>query len=145
MSINCAALSEQLLESELFGFVEGAFTGSKKGGKPGLFELSHLGSIFLDEIASTTQRVQLQLLRVLQEKEVMRIGAERIIPINTRVIAATNKDLVSEVSANYFREDLFFRLNILNIYISPLRERVDDIPLLVDKFIKSISNENNID
>jgi propionate catabolism operon transcriptional regulator len=145
VSINCAALSEQLLESELFGFVEGAFTGSKKGGKPGLFELSHLGSIFLDEIASTTQRVQLQLLRVLQEKEVMRIGAERIIPINTRVIAATNKDLVSEVSANYFREDLFFRLNILNIYISPLRERVDDIPLLVDKFIKSISNENNID
>jgi propionate catabolism operon transcriptional regulator len=145
VSINCAALSEQLLESELFGFVEGAFTGSKKGGKPGLFELSHLGSIFLDEIASTTQRVQLQLLRVLQEKEVMRIGAERIIPISTRVIAATNKDLVSEVSANYFREDLFFRLNILNIYISPLRERVDDIPLLVDKFIKSISNENNID
>ena len=145
VSINCAALSEQLLESELFGFVEGAFTGSKKGGKPGLFELSHLGSIFLDEIASTTQRVQMQLLRVLQEKEVMRIGAERIIPIDTRVIAATNKDLVGEINVNEFREDLYFRLNVLNIYIPPLRKRADDIPLLVDRFIESISSENNID
>jgi transcriptional regulator with PAS, ATPase and Fis domain len=112
ISINCAALPEQLLESELFGYEEGAFTGSKKGGKLGLFETSHKGSIFLDEIASTTQKVQTQLLRVLQEKVVMRIGADRIIPIDVHVIAATNKNLVDEVQLNQFREDLYFRLNV---------------------------------
>ncbi len=141
VSINCAALSEQLLESELFGYEEGAFTGSKKGGKPGLFETAHNGTIFLDEIGTTSQSVQRHLLRVLQEKEVMRIGAERIIPVNVRVIAASNKDLVGEVNKGSFREDLFFRLNVLNIHIPPLRNRLEDLPYLVERFLKILSLE----
>jgi len=119
VSINCAALSEQLLESELFGYEEGAFTGSRKGGKPGLFETAHKGTIFLDEIGATSHNVQRHLLRVLQEREVMRIGADRIIPVNVRVIAASNQELVEEVNKGNFREDLFFRLNVLNINIPP--------------------------
>lgn len=144
ISINCAVLPEQLLESELFGYEDGAFTGSKKGGKLGLFEICQEGTIFLDEIGSTTQKVQTNLLRVLQEKEFMRIGADRIISIDVRVIAATNKNLINEVQANKFREDLYFRLNVLNISLPPLRNRIDDIPLLIHKFIKVISKENNI-
>jgi len=139
VSINCAALSEELLQSELFGYEEGAFTGSKKGGKPGLFELAHDGTIFLDEINATSQNVQRHLLRVLQEKEVMRIGADRITPINVRIIAASNTELIEEVNMGRFREDLFFRLNVLNLHIPPLRERLDDIPLLVDTFIVDLS------
>ena len=141
VSINCAALSEQLLESELFGYEEGAFTGSKKGGKPGLFETAHNGTIFLDEIGTTSQNVQRHLLRVLQEKEVMRIGAERIIPVNVRVIAASNKELVEEVNKGSFREDLFFRLNVLSIHIPPLRNRLEDLPYLVERFLKILSLE----
>ncbi len=141
VSINCAALSEQLLESELFGYEEGAFTGSKKGGKPGLFETAHSGTIFLDEIGATSQKVQRHLLRVLQEKEVMRIGAERIIPVDVRVIAASNKDLVEEVNRGSFREDLFFRLNVLSIHIPPLRNRLEDLPFLVERFLKILSLE----
>ena len=141
VSINCAALSEQLLESELFGYEEGAFTGSKKGGKPGLFETAHNGTIFLDEIGTTSQNVQRHLLRVLQEREVMRIGAERIIPVNVRVIAASNKDLVEEVNKGSFREDLFFRLNVLSIHIPPLRNRLEDLPYLVERFLKILSLE----
>ena len=136
VSINCAALPEQLLESELFGHEEGAFTGARRGGKPGLFEIAHNGTIFLDEIGSTPMRVQGRLLRILQEKEVMRIGGDRLIPINTRVIAATNKDLVEEVQKKNMREDLFFRLNVLSIHIPPLRDRLEDIPLLAKELIR---------
>jgi len=143
VSINCAALSEQLLESELFGYEEGAFTGSRKGGKPGLFETAHKGTIFLDEIGATSHNVQRHLLRVLQEREVMRIGADRIIPVNVRVIAASNQELVEEVNKGSFREDLFFRLNVLNIKIPPLRNRLEDLPFLVEKFLKILSIEHN--
>ncbi len=138
VSINCASLSEELLQSELFGYEEGAFTGSKKGGKPGLFELAHNGTIFLDDINATSQNLQRHLLRVLQEKEVMRVGADRITPINVRIIAASNTELIEEVNAGRFREDLFFRLNVLYIRIPPLRERIDDLPLLAEKFIAEI-------
>lgn len=136
VSVNCGALPEQLLESELFGYEEGAFTGSKKGGKPGLFEIAHQGTIFLDEIDSTSHSVQLRLLRVLQEKEVMRIGADQKIPIDVRVITAAGKDLWSVVQNGKFRKDLFFRLNVLRINIPPLRERKEDIPLLLDHFLR---------
>ncbi len=142
VSINCAALSESLLESELFGYEEGAFTGSKKGGKPGLFELSHTGTIFLDEITSTSQRVQQHLLRVLQEKEVMRIGADRIVPVEVRVIAATNNNIEKAVYSGAFREDLFFRLNILRLKVPALRERLEDIPLLLEHFIGKLARES---
>jgi transcriptional regulator with PAS, ATPase and Fis domain len=145
VSINCAALSEQLLESELFGYEEGAFTGSRKGGKPGLFETAHKGTIFLDEIGATSHNVQRHLLRVLQEREVMRIGADRIIPVNVRVIAASNQELVEEVNKGNFREDLFFRLNVLNINIPPLRNRLEDLPYLVEKFLKILSIEHKKD
>jgi PAS domain S-box-containing protein len=136
VSINCAALPEQLLESELFGHEEGSFTGARRGGKPGLFEIAHNGTMFLDEIGSAPRSVQGRLLRVLQEKEVMRIGGDRLIPINTRVIAATNKDLFEEVQTQRMREDLFFRLNVLSIHIPPLRDRVEDIPLLAKELIR---------
>lgn len=139
VSINCAALPDQLLESELFGYEEGAFTGSRKGGKPGLFELAHKGTIFLDEIVSTPQSVQTRLLRVLQEREVMRIGGDQLIPIDVRVIAAANKNLFEEVQSGRMREDLFFRLNILTINIPPLRDRMEDLPLLINALAKRIS------
>ncbi len=142
VSINCAALSEELLQSELFGYEEGAFTGSKKGGKPGLFELAHNGTIFLDEINATSQNVQRHLLRVLQEKEVMRIGADRITPINVRIIAASNTELIEEVNNRKFREDLFFRLNVLNLRIPPLRDRLDDLPPLVDTFLRDLGRRH---
>lgn len=141
VSINCAAFPEQLLESELFGYEEGAFTGSKKGGKPGLFELAHNGTIFLDEISAAPQNVQVRLLRVLQEKEVMRLGSDRLIPIDVRVVAAANQELSSEVKKGNFRDDLYFRLNILRINLPPLRDRIEDIPLLADHFIRQFSKK----
>lgn len=143
VSINCAALPEQLLESELFGYEEGAFTGSRKGGKLGLFEIAHQGTIFLDEINSTPKLVQIRLLRVLQEREVMRVGGDRKIPVDVRVIAAASHDLGTAVIEDNFREDLFFRLNVLHIEIPPLRERREDIPVLLDFFIRHFSNERN--
>lgn len=136
VSINCAALPDQLLESELFGYAEGAFTGSRRGGKPGLFELAHKGTIFLDEIGATNFTVQTRLLRVLQEKEVMRIGGESLIPITVRVIAAANQNLIKEVKSGRFREDLFFRINVLTLNIPPLRERIEDLPFLINALIK---------
>lgn len=144
VSLNCAALPDQLLESELFGYEEGAFTGSRKGGKPGLFELAHQGTIFLDEIGETPKNVQIRLLRVLQEREIMRLGAEQLVPIDVRVIAATNKDLSQEVQAGTFREDLFFRLNVLQIHIPPVRERLEDIPTLIHAFIRDFSKEHHL-
>jgi len=140
VSINCGALPDQLLESELFGYEEGAFTGSKKGGKPGLFEMAHRGTLLLDEISSTSHSVQSNLLRVLQEREVMRVGGVRLIPVDVRIIAVSNRDLPSEVQKGRFREDLFFRLNVLPIHIPPLRERTADIPLLLHVFVRQISN-----
>lgn len=135
VAVNCAAFSEQLLESELFGYAEGAFTGAKRGGKPGLFELAHRGTIFLDEIGETTLHVQQRLLRVLQERRVMRIGGERVIPIDVRVIAATNKPLWQFVQQGKFRQDLFFRLDVLRINTVPLRQRLEDIPELVERLL----------
>ena len=141
VSINCAALSEELLQSELFGYEEGAFTGSRKGGKPGLFEIAHNGTIFLDEINATSQNVQRHLLRVLQEREVMRIGADRVTPINVRVLAASNSNLIEEVNRGRFREDLYFRLNVLTLTIPPLRDRLSDIPHLVNRFMRHLTRE----
>ncbi|UCF92954.1 MAG: sigma 54-interacting transcriptional regulator [Desulfobacterales bacterium] len=145
VSINCSALPDQLLESELFGYEEGAFTGSRKGGKPGLFEIAHHGTIFLDEIGTTPKNMQARLLRVLQEREVMRVGSDRLIPVDIRVIAATNEDLNKVVQQGRLRQDLFFRLNVLNVYLPPLRERVADIPLLVEALIKKTSAEYGIE
>lgn len=130
VAINCAALPENLLESELFGYVEGAFTGAVKGGKPGLFELAHQGTIFLDEISETSPGLQARLLRVLQEKEVRRIGHDQVLPVNARVIAATNKNLMELVKDGDFREDLYYRLNVLRLIIPPLKERKEDISIL---------------
>lgn len=142
VSINCAAFPDQLLESELFGYEEGAFTGSKKGGKAGLFELAHKGTIFLDEISAAPMSIQVRLLRVLQEKEVMRLGSDRLIPVDVRVIATANQDLSNEVQKGNFRDDLYFRINILRVNLPPLRHRKEDIPLLADHFSKQFAQEN---
>jgi transcriptional regulator with PAS, ATPase and Fis domain len=144
VSINCGAISGDLLESELFGYEEGAFTGSRRGGKAGLFELAHNGTIFLDEIGDAPKRVQTRLLRVIQEKEIMRIGGDCLIPVNVRIIAATNKDLNNEVASGRFREDLFFRLNILHLFIPPLRDRIEDLPLLISRLICRKARKNQL-
>ncbi|WP_226674778.1 sigma 54-interacting transcriptional regulator [Mesobacillus jeotgali] len=136
IAVNCAALPENLLESELFGYEDGAFTGARKGGKPGLFEMAHEGTIFLDEIGEVSLSLQTRLLRVLQEKEVRRVGGERIIPVNVRVISATNKDLIKMIETQEFRSDLYYRLNILHINVPPLRERKEDIDLLINELLK---------
>ncbi|MGG2027154.1 sigma 54-interacting transcriptional regulator [Gottfriedia sp. S16(2024)] len=135
LAINCSAFTESLLESELFGYEDGTFTGAKKGGKKGLFEIADGGTIFLDEIGDISLNVQSHLLRVLQEQEIRRIGGRKIIPINVRIIAATNKDIHHKISDGSFRSDLYYRLNVLNLIIPPLRLRRTDIPLLVQHFI----------
>ena len=132
VAINCAALSESLLESELFGYDEGAFTGAKKGGKLGLFEYAHRGTLFLDEIEGMSQTLQVKLLRVLQEKEFMRVGGNRIIPTDVRIIAASNEDILELVHQGAFRKDLYYRLNTLPIAIPPLRDRGEDLFLIAD-------------
>jgi transcriptional regulator with PAS, ATPase and Fis domain len=134
VSINCAALTETLLESELFGHVRGAFTGAVRD-KAGLFEVAGSGTIFLDEIGEVAPTVQAKLLRALQEREIRRVGAERNIRINARVVAATNRDLRAAVEAGTFREDLYFRLGAFIIEVPPLRERREDIPPLVHSFL----------
>jgi PAS domain S-box-containing protein len=139
VAINCAAIPGNLLESELFGYEEGAFTGARKGGKSGLFELAHEGTIFLDEVSEMPLNLQGRLLRVLQEREVLRVGGDYITHVDIRIIAATNADLVKLVKAGRFRQDLYFRLNILDLRIPPLRERKKDIPILVDTFIKKMN------
>jgi len=136
VAFNCAALPENLLESELFGYVGGAFTGAKKEGKMGLFEQAHEGTIFLDEIGEISQNIQARLLRVLQEHKVRRLGDDKVIPVDVRIIASTNKKLVQLVKENKFRDDLYYRINVLNLEIPPLRERKEDISLLVNFFIK---------
>jgi len=144
VAVNCSALPGQLLESELFGYVEGAFTGAKKTGKPGLFELAHNGTIFLDEIGDMTKDLQSRLLRVLEEKQVMRLGSDNVIPVNVRMIAATNVDLWNETLKGNFRLDLYYRLNVLNIRIPPLRERKKDISLLAEHFWKQYCKKHGI-
>lgn len=132
IAINCASIPENLLESELFGYCEGAFTGARKGGKAGYFELAHKGTLFLDEIGEMDLGLQARILRALQEKEVSRVGADHVISIDVRIISASNKRLLDLVRQNRFREDLYYRLNVLSIEIPPLRERKEDIPLLID-------------
>lgn len=137
VAVNCAALPENLIDSELFGYEEGSFTGARKGGKIGLFELAHQGTIFLDEISELPLHLQSRLLRVLQEKEIVRIGGDQVIPIDVRIIAASNKDLLKCIKEGEFREDLYFRISVLQLSIPPLRRRVEDIPKLFEHFIKS--------
>ena len=140
VAINCAALPEQLLESELFGYAEGAFTGAMKGGKQGLFETAHKGTIFLDEIGEIPLTLQAKLLRVLQEREIMRIGDDRVIPVDVRIIAATNKNLRERVREGEFRQDILFRLDVLRINVPPLRDRTGDVDLLIDHYIAFYRN-----
>lgn len=135
VAINCAALPESLLESQLFGYEEGAFTGAHKKGRAGLFEQAHLGTLFLDEIGDISPNLQSQLLRVLQEKQVMRIGSDQIINVDVRIIAATNRNLEERVRQGLFREDLFYRLNVIPIEILPLRQRREDILPLLELFL----------
>src|SRR5437899_8212575 len=139
--VNCGALSESLLESELFGHIKGAFTGAVDN-KTGRFEAAHGGTIFLDEISSMSAKLQVKLLRVLQEREFERVGESRTIRVDTRVIAATNQFLEEEIDAGRFRDDLYYRLNVVAIHLPPLRERREDIAALAQFFLHRYSEEN---
>ena len=140
--VNCGALTESLLESELFGHVRGSFTGAINN-RTGRFEAAHTGTIFLDEINSTTPQLQVKLLRVLQEREFERVGDTQTIQVNTRVIAASNRDLLEEIDLGHFREDLYYRLNVVSIELPPLRERREDIPELVSYFLDNYNEVND--
>ncbi len=137
--VNCAAISENLLESELFGYEEGAFTGARKGGKKGLFEEADGGTLFLDEIGELSLSLQSKLLRVMTEHEIRRVGGTEQIPVNVRIIAATNSDLEKKIKEGTFREDLYYRLNVVPIKIVPLRERKEDIPLIVEHIVHRLN------
>lgn len=139
--VNCAAIPESLLESELFGYDSGAFTGARKDGKKGLFEEADGGTIFLDEIGEIPLTVQAKLLRVLQEKEILRVGAAKPLPVNVRVIAATNRNLAAEVETGHFREDLFYRISVLPILIPPLRDRLDELADLSIFLLRKLNEE----
>ena len=141
LAINVAAFPENLLESELFGYEEGAFTGAKKGGRPGLFELAHRGTLFLDEVEGMSPALQIKLLRTLQEREVMRVGGNRIIHVDVRIVAATNEALERKVREGTFRRDLYSRLNTLPAVIPPLTERGDDMFLLMDQFRRELNGD----
>ncbi|MDT8901661.1 sigma-54-dependent Fis family transcriptional regulator [Anaeroselena agilis] len=145
IAINCGALPRNLVESELFGYEDGAFTGAKQGGRPGKFELAHGGTIFLDEIGEMPLDIQVKLLRVLQEKRITRVGGHRSLEIDVRVIAATNRDVADEVKEGNFRHDLYYRLNVLPIYVPPLRERLEDIPPLIDYLLKKMCHQLDVD
>ena len=142
LSINCGALPEGLLESELFGHVKGSFTGAVKD-KSGLFTAAAGGTFFLDEIGETTAATQVKLLRVLQQREVIPVGATEAEPIDTRILAATNRDLEEEIKRGNFRRDLFYRLNVIAIHLPPLRQRRDDIPLLAERFLEQAAVQRN--
>lgn len=144
VAINCAALPENLLESELFGYVEGAFTGTSKGGKMGLFEQAHGGTLFLDEIGEVTMAIQSKLLRVLQEKQVRRIGDNKVIDINVRIISATNKSISKMAEQGVFRKDLMYRLDVLRLFVPPLRKRQNDVEMLFLNLLKQESRERNM-
>jgi transcriptional regulator with PAS, ATPase and Fis domain len=136
VAINCAALPESILESELFGYVEGAFTGARKGGKAGVFEMAHGGTLLLDEVGEMPPRLQSSFLRAIEQREIMRLGDSRIVPINVRLIASTHRNLREMVSRGEFREDLYYRLNVLSLPVPTLRERGDDVLLIADKFLR---------
>ncbi len=142
VAVNCAALPESLLESELFGYVGGAFTGASKNGKMGLFELAHTGTIFLDEISEMSLHLQGRLLRVIEEREIMRIGHDTVIPVDIRIIAATNRNLETLVDQGLFRKDLFYRLDVLRLNIPPLRKRGEDVLLLTKHFLRQFDEAN---
>lgn len=141
VAINCGAMPENLLESELFGYEEGAFTGARKGGRTGLFEFAHQGTLFLDEVEGMSPSLQVKLLRVLQEREIMRVGGNQIIHVDVRIVAATNEELEKKVEDGSFRQDLYYRLNTLSVWIPPLRKRGDDIFLLMDKFRQELGGQ----
>lgn len=145
VAVNCTALSKSLLESELFGYADSSFTGAKRGGKAGLFELAHGGTIFLDEIGELPIEFQAQFLRVLQEKEVRRVGGDTVIPVDIRVIGATNCDLSQQVERGTFRRDLYYRLNVLNIMIPPLRERENDYLLIAESIYNHVFPDRSPD
>ena len=145
IKINCASIPENLLESELFGYEEGAFTGARKGGKPGKFELANGGTIFLDEIGDMSMPMQAKLLRVLQEREIERVGGTKTSPVDVRVIAATNQDLEDMMNHGTFRQDLFYRLNIIALHIPPLRERREDLPELCEALLRKINRNLQFD
>lgn len=144
VAINCTTLPESLLEAELFGYEKGAFTGAKKEGKIGLFERADKGTLFLDEIGDLPLALQARLLRVIEEKEIMRIGGDSIIPIDVRIIAATNRNLKNLVDKGEFRKDLYFRLNVFQFHIPSLKERREDIPILIDYFLKKWNDNRDI-
>jgi two-component system response regulator HydG len=141
IKINCAAIPEMLLESELFGHEKGAFTGADRR-KEGKFRQASGGSLFLDEVSEMSLGMQVKLLRVLQEREITRVGGEDVIRVDVRVIAATNRDLLREVDAGRFRQDLFYRLNVVTLHVPPLRERKDDIPPLAEHFLRMFAEKN---
>lgn len=141
VAVNCAAIPSTLFESELFGYEDGAFTGARKNGKAGMFEIAHNGTIFLDEISEIPLEFQGRLLRVLQEKQIMRIGGDKVIPVDVKIICATNKNLDELVNQGKFRDDLFFRINTLNLFIPSLDERREDILILAEYFIKKYSKK----
>lgn len=144
IKVNCGAIPANLLESELFGYEEGSFTGAKKNGKKGKFELAENGTLFLDEIGELPLNLQVKLLRAIQEKEITPIGGEKTIPVNVRIVAATNRQLEKMVAEGKFREDLYYRLNVVPISIPPLRERKSDIPILIKKFIGDLEESYNL-
>ena len=144
VAVNCAALSEQLLESELFGYTEGSFTGAQKGGKTGLFELAQGGTIFLDEIGEMPIRFQAKLLRVIQEREIRKIGGDEFIPVDVRIMSATNQNIPDLIEKGLFIRDLYYRINLLTLHIPPLRERLDDIPAIFKRFVERKSKALNI-
>lgn len=137
--VNCAAIPSELMESELFGYEEGSFTGAKKGGKIGMFQAADGGTLFLDEIGEMPLHMQAKLLRVLQDKSVKKVGSNEAKKVNVRLIAATNRDLEKMVKEGTFRDDLYFRLNVISLRIPPLRERIEDLPLIVDSLIEKVS------
>ncbi len=144
VAVNCGAIPRELIGSELFGYEEGAFTGAKRGGKPGKFELASGGTLFLDEIGDMPLEQQITLLRVLQERKVTRIGSDKMIPVNIRLICATHRDLLEEVNYGTFRLDLYYRLNVLSIVIPPLRERREDIQQLAEHFLTKVRCEQGL-
>lgn len=141
VSVNVASIPPSLLESELFGYVDGAFTGARKGGKPGLFELAHEGTLFLDEIGELAPEIQNRLLRVLQEREIMRIGDDKIIPVDVRIISATNRDLFAQTQNGTFRQDLYYRIHVVGLHIPPLRARTDDIPQIFEHYLRRFAGQ----
>ena len=143
LKINCAAIPETLMESELFGYVPGAFTGASKNGKTGIFEMANGGTLMLDEIGEMSMPMQTKLLRVLQNHEVTKVGSSKAIPIDVRIIAATNRNLLECIKEKTFREDLYYRLNVVPISLAPLRERKEDIDVLVHHFLDVFNKKYN--